>query len=61
MKRFLLFAGMTYYPSGGWHDFKMSFDSVSAALSFAEQNHSDNGWNWWHVIDSTTGQYANGH
>lgn len=33
MKRYLLFAYDDYYPSGGWNDFKGSFDSVEEAKS----------------------------
>jgi len=27
MKRFLLFAGSSYYPDGGWNDFQGSFNT----------------------------------
>ncbi len=30
-KRFLLFAGDTYYPQGGWRDFIKSFDTYAEA------------------------------
>lgn len=35
MKRYLVFAGMTYYPGGGWTDFKGDFDDEGAAIEFA--------------------------
>ena len=31
MKRFLLFTGMAFYPSGGWDDFKGDFKSQDEA------------------------------
>jgi len=31
MKRFLLFAGDRYYPSGGWHEFIGTFESIDEA------------------------------
>ena len=48
MKRYLLFTGEYYYPSGGWRDFRDSFDTVEEALT---QSRGD----WWHIVDSETG------
>ena len=31
MKPYLLFCGDTYYPLGGWEDFKGSFDTLEDA------------------------------
>lgn len=36
MKRFLLFAGESFYPSGGWHDFIADFDSLNEAYEFMQ-------------------------
>jgi hypothetical protein len=50
MKRFLLFAGDNYYPEGGWDDFINSFDTleeVELNLGVCD---------WFHVVDSTTGE-----
>lgn len=52
MKRYLLFAGESYYPFGGWEDFRDSFDSITEATEAAGKLGSD----WWHVVDSVTGQ-----
>lgn len=55
MKRFLVFAGDTYYPMGGWSDFKGSFDSIDAAkdmlLSDAAQRR---GFDWVEIVDTDT-------
>jgi hypothetical protein len=32
-KRFMLFAGSHYYPSGGMNDYVRSFDTVEQAIS----------------------------
>jgi hypothetical protein len=48
MKRYLLFTGNQYYPSGGWSDFKGSFDTVEEALI---ETRGD----WWHIVDSEIG------
>lgn len=61
MKRFLLFAGDTYYPSGGWQDFKKSFDTVLEAVKTAAGNTKDTDlkggtWDWWQVVDLETGK-----
>lgn len=53
MKRFLLFAGTTYYACGGWADFIGAYDSVELAVAVA-----GNDYDWFHVIDSATGEVA---
>ena len=54
MKRYLLFAGDIYYPSGGWDDFKDSFDGVAEAI--AALGAGDRRYAWFHVVDSQTGK-----
>lgn len=49
-KRFWLFAGDFYYPSGGMRDFIGSFDTVAEALSAAVK------YDWHQVFDSV-GKY----
>lgn len=57
MKRFLLFAGYAYYPSGGWNDFHSSYDTQEEAsqkiLSLIQHETS---LEWFHIIDLETGQ-----
>lgn len=48
MKRFLLFAGRTYYSAGGWGDFKGSFDTHKDAKLAGEMLID----NWFHIIDT---------
>lgn len=50
--RFWLFAGMVYYPFGGWRDFRGSFTTLDAALAAAQiwQRYDT----WYQVLDSTT-------
>lgn len=56
MKRYLLFAGDNYYPSGGWGDFVDGFDSVEqAALKLAERS-----YDWFQIVDATTGEIVAG-
>lgn len=52
MKRFHLFAGDDYYPAGGARDLRGSFDSVWDAVEHMANKPAD----WWHVLDSQTGQ-----
>ena len=53
LKRFLLFAGDNYYPTGGWRDFYSAHDTLDdAVLEAANLQAID----WWHVIDSTSGE-----
>jgi len=53
-ERFMLFAGMSHYPLGGWKDFRGSFMSVDAALIGAANLYSDR--DWWHIVDRDTGE-----
>lgn len=50
MKRFLLFAGDSYYPIGGWRDIKGSADTIEEA-----QKLNNNYYDWWHIVDSVSG------
>lgn len=56
MKRFLLFWGYDYYPSGGWYDFKGSFDSLDAAKEVLLQRQPDGfrecDGDWAHIVDT---------
>lgn len=55
MKRYLVFTGENYYPSGGWDDFVGDYDDLKAAIAAAD---NDPDWQarapqrWWHVVDS---------
>ncbi len=57
LKRFLLFAGKNYYPSGGWRDFIDSFDTKEDAEGFYLNDgpvgtpaHPYN-FDWYQIID----------
>jgi len=50
MKRYLLFYGDSYYPSGGWTDLKGSFDDEKEALIHLCNKYYD----WWHIVDTLT-------
>lgn len=41
---YLLFAGDSYYPEGGWFDFRGTFPSREAAAAAAEE------YDWYHVV-----------
>jgi hypothetical protein len=49
-KPFLVFAGNTYYPSGGWSDLRDSFETLDDAKDFLIKTHFD----WSHIIDIRT-------
>ncbi len=55
MKRYLLFAGSCYYPSGGWSDFENSFDTLEEAVDAAESLNVTKA-DWAHIIDKETGK-----
>ena len=55
---FALFAGDVYYPGGGWHDFRGTFDTIEAARNrylegemYGESKHE---WEWGHVVNLET-------
>ena len=60
MKRFLVFAGDYYYPSGGWEDFVGSFDTLEAAKADAARRTANEGITgaigWAQVVDSVSGE-----
>ncbi len=51
MKKYALFAGESYYPSGGWGDFVDSFDTVAEAEAAIPEN-SD----WYEVVNLKVGR-----
>ena len=55
MKRFFVFFGHVYYPSGGWDDFAGDADTLDEAMALARQKavDSDSVRIWWHIFDST--------
>ena len=56
LKRFLLFAGYDYYPTGGWADFMSSHETVEDAVIAVAGMRSP--MDWWHVIDLESGDKA---
>lgn len=61
MKRFLLFYGMIYYPSGGAGDFKKDFDTKEEAEEYYNSNYkyriNNNGdYTWGNILDIQTGK-----
>ena len=52
VKRYLVFAGYDYYPSGGWNDYVASFDDLNMARDTAKGMVIE----WAHIIDITTGK-----
>ena len=52
---FLVFAGMEYYPSGGWEDFVGTGNSAEEARKVAETN-SDGSDDWYHIVDAGSGK-----
>ena len=53
LKRYIVFAGDHYYPSGGISDYSADFDSMGEALGYMHQLGSE----WAHVFDTEKGKY----
>lgn len=58
MKRFMLFAGDKYYPTGGMMDFVGYFDTQDEAVAYATTptGQFNSCPNWFHIYDTVTGQ-----
>jgi hypothetical protein len=52
MKKYLLFGGDTYYPSGGWSDLKGTGDEVIDLIEQVAMSQEIFGW--WQIVDITT-------
>ena len=60
-KRFALFAGSNYYPSGGWDDHQMSADSIEELRSKITKGElrgfdivvdgDKEKFDWWQIVD----------
>ncbi|NOX95107.1 MAG: hypothetical protein GXP04_08420 [Alphaproteobacteria bacterium] len=66
MKRFIVFAGISYYARGGMEDFQGDFDTLEEAIENTPTKYDDR-WDvdnepiwesihWWHVLDTETGR-----
>jgi hypothetical protein len=56
MKRFLLFSGDHYYPSGGWDDMVGDFDTPEDATAKGQELLRQLKTDWFHVVDMETGE-----
>lgn len=54
-RRFCVFAGYDFYPAGGWHDFRLSRDTLEEAMQAAEdlRNQEPGEVVWWQIFDAT--------
>lgn len=58
MKRYLVFAGLDYYPEGGWSDYEGEADTPQEATALARQcltRRSGQWCDWAHFVDTATG------
>lgn len=55
MYNYWIFAGLTYYPEGGFRDFSKAFGSIDAAVNYAQTLYL-RGIDWWHIVDISTMQ-----
>jgi hypothetical protein len=58
-KRYYLFSGSEYYPSGGMSDFDISLNSieeVKTEFEIMKQNDTYDDLNWAHIFDTETKQ-----
>lgn len=64
LKRYLLFVGDKYYPSGGMKDFKGDFDSLNEAQRIFRSKKEEycyrSGYSWYHILDQETRKICSG-
>jgi len=53
MKRYLVFAGSFYYPSGGAEDFIFATDDLEKAREKRHRSKKQ-GYDWCHIFDNET-------
>lgn len=58
-KRYALFAGMRYYPDGGWEDFKGLFETIEDAQAFSRDSLNEKDeeflvYDWGQIVDLLT-------
>ena len=66
-KRYWLFGGECYYASGGVHDRQGMYDTIAEAAAEGKRRQKS-AWSgrlhdvyeWWHVVDITTGEIVAG-
>jgi len=54
-KRWALFAGQTYYPAGGWSDFRGWFDILPEADDFIKVLKEKGYYNWFQIVNIENG------
>jgi len=52
MNRYLLFAGDTYYPAGGWNDLKGDYTNLEEAKWVASMMYTERKCDWWQIVDT---------
>lgn len=55
IKRFVVFAGSQYYPCGGYHDYKYSFDTLEEAEKLIKEWQEKGRYEWHQIWDLETG------
>ena len=56
IKRFVLMAGSVYYPSGGFDDYKGSYDTEHEARLKLEEWKKREYYYWYHIFDLELGK-----
>lgn len=56
MKKYMLFASLSYYPQGGFDDFIEFFDTIEEAKNCFSKGVKKKLWDWYQIIDTSTWQ-----
>lgn len=56
MKQYWLFGGLNKSKAGGFFDFQDSYDDAEIAYKVALEKAKSGYWDFYHIVDSHTGQ-----
>lgn len=60
-KIFILFSGTTFYPNGGWDDFKGHFSTVEQAVNFLNKEVDIYDREWFQIVNIETREVVVSH
>lgn len=55
MRRYLLFAGSSYYPEGGTNDLVADSDNFMSLRDYAIEREKGMTFDWWEILDTVLG------
>ncbi len=54
LRKYVLFSGLTYYPSEGVEDLRATADTLEELRQYVSSTHTYDGMQWWQICDRET-------